>query len=130
MSQMNKIGKTATVVTATSGRISVVYHRTLVVEVSGNNVVLDTGGWFTATTKVRMNQTAAQFGLPYRVHQTAGKWFVRVVEGGDWDNARIIPFEGSSVSFTITRETPPAVAPAVPEEFQRIYTVRVKDWRE
>lgn len=41
-------------------------------------VTLNAGGYRTATTKRRINQVATAYGLPFRVYQTRGIWFVRV----------------------------------------------------
>lgn len=99
MPQMTKIGTTSTsigsvercgylftdehgnTVTAHLGEATVVrYHETNVVAFSRMrgyiHVLLDTGGWKTATTKNRMNQTAYQFDLPFGVGQKNWKWFV------------------------------------------------------
>ena len=65
-----------TSVVCTNGRISVVYHNTLVVEATPDYITLNTGGWFTATTRTRMNQASNQFDLGYGVYQKKGKWFV------------------------------------------------------
>lgn len=56
--------------------LSVVYHSTEVVKVFPSKIILNTGGWRTATTRTRMNQTSSQFGLGFQVFQKAGEWFV------------------------------------------------------
>ena len=62
-----------------SGLIVGTYHQTDVAEVSGNHVRLNTGGYRTNTTKVRMNQFANQFcGGAFSVYQKNFEWFVRV----------------------------------------------------
>ena len=40
-----------------------------------NAIILDTGGWFTPTTKTRMNQTSNAFGLGFQVYQKNYEWF-------------------------------------------------------
>ena len=84
MGQQSKVGKVATHVMVTNGRISVRYHDTLVVDITPESITLDSGGWRTATTKTRMNQASNQFGLGYIVYQKAHTWFVDVVgiDGG------------------------------------------------
>lgn len=55
------------------------YHSTVVAAISDNNgrrVLLDTGGWKTATTKKRMNQALEAYGVPYYVAQRAYAWHV------------------------------------------------------
>jgi len=77
MSQMYQLGTTATsVFTDDDGLTKVVYHATVVVKFNSNKIVLNTGGWSTATTKARMNQASNQFRLGYSVVQKAGRWFV------------------------------------------------------
>ena len=41
-------------------------------------IVLNTGGYFTATTKTRMNQASRQFNLGFLVFQEDFKWYVDV----------------------------------------------------
>lgn len=88
MGQMNKIGKHKTKVMTTnkSGRrvTEVKYHDTVVVEFSEHEIVLNSGGFRSATTKGRMNQTANEFlGLDYHVYQEKGRWWVQY-GGKDW----------------------------------------------
>mgnify|MGYP006392523721 FL=1 len=77
MAQTSICRGTATSVACENGRITVTYHKTMVVDVTPEHITLDTGGWKTATTKLRMNQAAAQFNLGYTVYQQKGRWFVR-----------------------------------------------------
>jgi hypothetical protein len=56
--------------------LCVAYHNTFVVCASDKTIVLNTGGWFTVTTKTRMNQASNQFGLGYRVFQKDFRWYV------------------------------------------------------
>ena len=77
MSQQHTVGKTATTVSGNRyGDLTVTYHSTNVVQVVGNKITLDTGGWKTATTKTRMNQASNQYGLGFKVRQVDGEWFV------------------------------------------------------
>jgi hypothetical protein len=77
MSQTNCIGRTATFVrTDSDGRTVVRYHQTDVVAFDAESIRLNSGGWRTATTKLRMNQTANQFGLGFSVYQHKFEWFV------------------------------------------------------
>jgi hypothetical protein len=77
MPRTDKLSGYKTNVIATNGRISVVYHSTVIVEATPAEITLDTGGWRTVTTKRKMNQAARQFGLGYQVEQKNFKWFVR-----------------------------------------------------
>jgi hypothetical protein len=91
---MQKLGKGNTTVRREGAQTVVRFHQTDVVkfEPAATHgqflVTLDAGGWRTATTKARMNQAAAQFGLAYRVFQERGGWFVAL--GGAWNMA--VPF--------------------------------------
>ena len=57
-------------------------------------VVLNTDGWWTATTKKRMNQFAEDQDLEFSVYQRNFDWFVQVPTGE-------IEFEHHSISFSI-----------------------------
>lgn len=77
MGQTHTVGKHATTVsTGDDGKTRVTYHATDVVVFDADTIVLDTGGWFTVTTKLRMNQASSQLGLGYRVYQRDGLWYV------------------------------------------------------
>ena len=76
MSQTSICRGTATSAVCTNGRITVTYHNTRVVDVTTEHITLDTGGWRTVTTKLRMNQASVQFNLGYTVYQQKGQWFV------------------------------------------------------
>jgi len=51
-------------------------------------ITLNTGGWFTQTTKARMNQVSEVFNLGYRVFQKNYKWYVEL----DKYTTKYIPF--------------------------------------
>ena len=72
-------GVATTVRRLSSGMIVGTYHSTSVAEILGNHVRLDTGGYRTRTTKVRMNQFANHFcdGAFY-VYQKNYDWYVQV----------------------------------------------------
>ncbi len=74
--QTKKLGSTATNVRTEGNATIVRYHDTDVVRFDDSNITLNTGGWFTSTTKARMNQASAQFGLGFRVSQDKGFWSV------------------------------------------------------
>ena len=95
MPQLNTIGNHKTTVTNKDGVIKVKYHSTDVVTVDNKRgeVTLNTGGWFTPTTKVRMNQTANAYGLGFNVYQKDFNWFVEKANG------QVIEFESNSVTF-------------------------------
>ena len=80
MSQVHTVGKVATKVAVDwEGVLRVTYHNTPVVTVyPDGRIVLFTNGYFTATTKTRMNQASRQFNLGFHVFQKDYAWFVDV----------------------------------------------------
>lgn len=78
MAQMSKVGaiNTTTAVQLFQRFVKVTYDKTDVVVVQGNRLTLDTGGYYTKTTKTRMNQASNQFELKYWVFQRNKQWFV------------------------------------------------------
>lgn len=76
MGQVHKLGTVATSVRTDNGYTIVQYHATDVVKWNDNVIILNTGGWFTNTTKTRMNQASNQYNLGYQVYQKAHKWHV------------------------------------------------------
>lgn len=78
MPQQQRIGKTHTTVVDNTDQLVVTYHATQVVRVNKRSgiVTLNSGGWKTATTKNRMNQTSNQFQLNFGVSQKSGVWYV------------------------------------------------------
>lgn len=85
MARIDKIGKTATKVLNENGFTKVVYHNTAVVKFDQDIIELNSGGWRTNTTKVRMNQASNQFGLGFHVFQRNGDWYVTVENNGQID---------------------------------------------
>lgn len=75
--RLDTIGTHQTKIMEHKGAILVSYHNTVVVEFTLERVVLDTGGYFTVTTKRRMNQASRQFKLGYSVFQKDYKWFCK-----------------------------------------------------
>lgn len=67
------------------------YHATKIVSVRVNGtIILNSGGWRTATTKTAMNQASRQDALGLRVWQEKGEWFVNFKN-------QSIPFEDGMV---------------------------------
>lgn len=60
--------------------VRIVFHNTAVFTIAPDWVKLDSGGWRSATTKRRINDAAALYGLPLEVKQVKGAWLV-VVNG-------------------------------------------------
>lgn len=77
MAQQQRIGTHATAIIENDGFIQVVYHSTSVVSFNSEKVILKTGGHRSNTTKTRMNQTANQFNLGFRVFQKDFEWYVQ-----------------------------------------------------
>ena len=90
MARYNTVGKVATSISHRDGFTCVTYHNTDVVKFNENQIILDTGGWRSATTKVRMIQTSNQFGLGFGVFQKQYDWFVTY-------KGKCIPFEGQKL---------------------------------
>ena len=91
MSQQQTLGKTATTAARDEkGNLLVTYHSTVVVKASHNGILLNTGGWKTATTKTRMNQASNQYDLGYRVFQKDYEWFVTY-------QGETLPFIGKTI---------------------------------
>ena len=81
--RLNTIGSHKTTVSTellkdAEKRLLITYHNTIVVKVVNDRfVILNTGGWFTDTTKRRMNQASNQYKLGYSVYQCNYVWYVR-----------------------------------------------------
>lgn len=83
MPQMRQIGKHETKVLTKDGYTRVWYHQTAVISFSNKEIILDTGGWKTSTTKTRMNQASSQFDLGFSVRQEKGYW-IATYKGTDY----------------------------------------------
>ena len=93
MGQTQTIGRTATKVEHLGKNTLVWYHSTPVVQFDTDYILLDTGGWETATTKLRMNQASNQFGLGYQVYQKDYRWYVVIPQG------ETVEFTGRRMTF-------------------------------
>ena len=85
MASLQKLGTHKTMVYPMDNFINVRYHNTDVVSFNDEEFILRTGGWYTKTTKDRMNQASNQFGLGYRVFQKTFEWFVEYQD-------KVVPF--------------------------------------
>ena len=90
MAYMYKIGKHATKIKDNGDGLTVKYHQTVIVTVTDTEIVLNTGGWKTYSTKTRMNQTSNQYDLGFQVYQSKREWFV------DFKGVTY-PFDGESI---------------------------------
>ena len=70
------VGSHKTTIYHEGNHTCVKYHATDVVKFNDNEIILNSGGWHTNTTKMRMNQTSRQFGLRFNVYQKDFEWFV------------------------------------------------------
>ena len=96
MSQTQKLGTHKTTITKELGignedYMVVRYWNTDIVKFNNERIILNTGGWSTATTKLRMNQASNQFGLGYNVYQKNFNWFVE--------------YQGKTIPFNMQRLT-------------------------
>ena len=88
-------GVETTTTTDRDGALVGFYRGTPVARLAGNVVTLNTGGWFSRTTKVRMNQFSHHFtNGSYGVYQKKGQWFVDV-------NGQTLQFNGNSLTFQL-----------------------------
>ena len=79
MTQTCRIGTVATTVRRRPHETTVTYHDTDVVTVYPNGkIVLDSGGWRTATTRTRMNQASHELHLGFEVYQRNFNWYVAI----------------------------------------------------
>lgn len=94
MSQNQQVRGVKTAVFTEAGVTRVVYRGTCVVAfaLDGSTITLNTGGWKTTTTKLRMNQASNQYGLGYGVYQKDHAWFVT------W-NGQTISFDGDLLTL-------------------------------
>ena len=97
MANMHEIGSHKTNIRSEEGQTIVRYHNTDVVKFNCCVIDLNTGGWDTATTKVRMNQTSNQFNLGFKVFQKDYQWFAKVTYGSSC--ITVERFDGNRLSF-------------------------------
>lgn len=93
MAQMQRVSGVSTVIGSDADMFYVQYHATKVVKWNEHEIVLNSGGWRTATTKTRINQTANQFSLDFNVYQKDYEWFVALPNGKHVafdDNMRLV----------------------------------------
>lgn len=101
MTQLHKFQGVATTVKHLAGNwgktVVGTYQLTDVASIENDNKIhLNTGGWQTRTTKVRMNQFSNAFcGGRFSVYQKNFCWFVRLADG------QIIPFSGNTLDFEL-----------------------------
>ncbi len=103
MSQVTRISKNNTVVLDNKdGSRSVILHKTEIVRwyPSERRVVLDTGGWFTPTTRTRMTQAMHEWNLPVRVGFTRKANEAEVYAPNTGETIASHRFNTDSITFT------------------------------
>lgn len=93
---------TATNEIISNNKIELCYHNTKVVEYNKESgvIILDNGNYTTQTTKKRMNQFAAEWGLPFSVFSRDYQWYVCIYNDDTITN--VIPFVGNKdIAFFI-----------------------------
>lgn len=98
----------STTIETKDGWTRMVYHGTCVAEYAHDgvdfaHVKLNTGGYFTKTTKKRMNQFAEMFGLPFRVWCKAGVWYAEDNGNNPAQTPWVMEFNGNTCEFTVQR---------------------------
>lgn len=91
-----QIGTHRTTILQDSDGFEVTYHDTCIFRRDGKVIRLNTGGYFTATTKRRMNQALSQIAPSLSVIQRGHDWYLR-----DSRNETLIPFNGERLAFTV-----------------------------
>ncbi len=56
--------------------VRVIYYKTAVVTFNKAEIRLNTGGWWTRSTKDRMNRVSQKFDLGFRVFEKEKQWWV------------------------------------------------------
>lgn len=94
MAQTSGVGTVHTAIgKENNGDRYVQYHQTKVVTWNDKEIVLNTGGWMTNTTRNRMNQTSNEFDLNFSVYQKEGAWYVAYK--GDY-----LPFKSNTMRLS------------------------------
>ena len=78
MSRSNTLSMYRTQITSEHGVTSIRYANTTIVGYDHEHIILRTGGYKTVTTKRKMNQASAQFGLGFGVFQRNDTWYVQI----------------------------------------------------
>ena len=96
----DKVGKHATTIAYDyeTDKQVLTFHSTQIVKWDSGEILLNSGGWETATTKTRMNQCSYQYGLGYRVYQKDWIWYV------DYGDNEAIPFQDGMILDRQTKQ--------------------------
>lgn len=81
MAQTSRLGTVATTVRTERDSTVIRYHSTDIVSFNAGTVRLCNNGYFTNTTRTRMNQASQQFRLGFEVYQKDWAWYVKLPNG-------------------------------------------------
>ncbi len=76
MSSEQRISHKTFVRDLADGRTEVVYYGTAIVQFDDREILLNTGDWWTRSTKSRMNLVSRHFNLDFQVISKSGIWYV------------------------------------------------------
>lgn len=99
MAQTHRVSGVATQVRTEGRRTIVRYHSTDVISWDDKEIVLNSGGYRSATTKLRMNQASNQFDLGIRVFQEDYEWYVVVTYKVPVTEGSLTPVPGKPGHF-------------------------------
>jgi hypothetical protein len=100
MSQTQRISKNNTTIAPRDGYTTVTLHATDIVKISADRIILNTGGYLTATTCTRINQVANEWNLGFCVGRSKGTFSVRV-HGSDHSSPAVASTDNQT--FTLSR---------------------------
>ena len=87
---VEQVGSHKTSIFTENSVLKVCYHNTIVIEITNESIVLRCGGYYTNTTKRRMNQASIQYNLGIHVYQVNYDWYVGY-------NGKVLPFEDGMI---------------------------------
>lgn len=79
--------------------IGIRYHDTVVAEYTESGVILNSGGWRTATTKERINDALRRNLCAPRVYQDKGVWYLGSFHRGDNTIKPVVFFDGIQIDY-------------------------------
>lgn len=84
--------------TRTGCEVSVIYHKTVVVQTKGSKIILANGGWDTVSTRAVINRALAELGTPATfLYRKKGQTYL-ASPGGD------VPFNGCAVIRAVRKQ--------------------------
>lgn len=82
--ESRKVGNNTYAEILNDGSIGIMLHSTYVVKIHpDNSATLNTGGWYSSTTKDRMNKYS-----PVRVYQRKGQWYLE--NGEEYEDGVVV----------------------------------------